>query len=355
MKRLWNLLTLWKRPQPVVGATPSTLVHRENKWRLLRYKPRPEGLAHKTPILLIPSLINRHYVLDLKPGKSMVEYLVEQGHDVYIMDWGTPGPEDRYLTFDEICDTYIGRALRKTTESAGAQKAHVLGYCLGGTLSVIHAAVKPERIASLTTLAAPVDFTDDGMLSAWTRMDTFDVDTLVEATGNVPWQILQASFHMLRPTMNLAKAVHVIDQAWDDEFLDGFFALEKWSNDNISFPGECYRTYITDLYKKNALMRDDFYLSGRQVKLSSIQTPLLSIIFKHDNIVPYVSAAPLHATVASKDKHEVYMRGGHIGAVVSRKARTRLWPNLSTWWAERDHLGNPQEPQISIQKDRAAS
>ena len=135
MKRITNLLGLITRPKPQVGVTPSDVVWAENKWRLLRYRPRPEGLSHHTPLLLVPSLINRHYVLDLMPGKSFAEYMVAQGFDVYCIDWGTPGDEDRYVTFDDIVDTALGRAIRKVASTVPHQKTHVLGYCMGGMLS----------------------------------------------------------------------------------------------------------------------------------------------------------------------------------------------------------------------------
>ena len=116
MNRLFNLARRMTRGRPQVGLTPADVVHRENKWRLLRYRPRK--LKYETPVLLVPSLINRHYVLDLMPGKSFAEYLVGRGHDVYIIDWGTPGPEDRHLTFDDICDGYLGRAVRAVAPDA---------------------------------------------------------------------------------------------------------------------------------------------------------------------------------------------------------------------------------------------
>src|SRR5438874_2062013 len=110
MRGLLNILTTWKRPKPVVGVTPADVVHHENKWRLLRYAGTPK---HAHPILLIPSLINRHYVLDLMPGKSFAEWLVAQGHDVYCIDWGAPTDEAVFVTFDDIVDKAIGRAVRK--------------------------------------------------------------------------------------------------------------------------------------------------------------------------------------------------------------------------------------------------
>jgi len=317
------------RRLPAVGQTPADVIHRENKWRLLRYRPRPAGPAFPTPILLVPSLINRHYVLDLLPGKSFAEYLVGQGHDVHVIDWGTPGDEDRWLGFDDVCDRYLGRAL------ARLGRAHVLGYCMGGTLAVIHAAARPERVASLVALAAPVAFHDDGLLSAWTRSPAFSPRDLVAAFGNVPWPLMQSVFHLLRPTLGLTKAVALAERAWDDQFLDGFLALETWGNDNVSFPGECWRHYVEELYRGDALVRGTFTLSGRPARLEAIRCPTLAVTFEHDNIVPWPSAAALIDRVAATDKERIHLPGGHVGAVVSRAAARSLWPRLSQWWAER--------------------
>ena len=343
IRSVLNLLRRSGRPTPAVGQTPADVVHRENKWTLLRYRMRPEGLAYRTPVLLVPSLINRHYVLDLMPGKSFVEHMVAQGHDVYIIDWGTPTDEDRYVDFDEICDRTIGRALRVATRTSGQPRAHLLGYCLGGTLTTIHAAVHPQRVASLLALAAPIRLADDGLLSRWTRTKSFDVDALVEGTGNVPWPLMQAAFHMLRPTLTLSKVAGLLDRAWDDEFLDGFLAIERWGNDNVSFPGEAYRRYIQALYRDDELAAGTMTLAGRPVRLEDIERPVLTIAFTHDHIVPCDSAAVLAQWVGSED-HECWtLPGGHVGAVVSRKAASGLWPRISQWWAEREVGAEPLE------------
>lgn len=336
MKGLFHLVSRLTRPMPKVGQTPADVIHRENKWQLLRFRPRPDGVAYRTPILLVPSLINRWYVLDLMPGKSFAEWLVDRGHDVFVIDWGTPGPEDRYLTFDDVCDRYLGRAIRRSARAAGTEKVHLLGYCMGGILTAIHAAARPERVASLVQLAAPVRFDDDGLLARWTRTKTFDVDALVDGFGNVPWQLMQSTFHMLRPTLSLSKTVAVLDRAWDDQFLDGFLAIETWGNDNVSFPGECYRRYIKALYQDNQLVHGTFTLSGRPARLESIDCPVLAVTFEHDHIVPWRSASELVDRVASEDKHHVHLPGGHVGAVVSRGAKKRLWPQLAEFWEERD-------------------
>ena len=335
MRGLGALLGLPLRARPPVGTTPADVVFAENKWRLLRYRPRPAGPAFRTPVLLVPSLINRHYVLDLLPGKSFAEWMVAAGHDVYCIDWGTPGDEDRFVSFDDVADRWIGRALRRV-QRAAERPPHVLGYCLGGTLATIHCAAHNGRAASLALLAAPVRFSDPGLLTAWTRTRSFDVRALVDAWGNVPWPLMQSAFQLLRPTMGLAKLVSVLDRAWTDELLDGFLALETWGNDNVSFPGECYVTYLEELYRKDALWQGSFHLGGRRARLEAIDCPTLAVTFEHDSIVPWPSAACLLERVASADKHHLHLPGGHVGAVVSRAAARELWPAISRFWSDRD-------------------
>ena len=346
MNPLAKLAQMVTKPKPPVGTTPADVIHRENKWRLLRYRPAPGGPKFQTPVLLVPSLINRHYVMDLLPGKSLAEDLVKAGHDVYCLDWGTPGDEDRYLSFDDVCDRYLGRAIRKVAKRSPRGKTHVLGYCLGGTLATIHAAVHQEHVASLLVLAAPVGFEGEiGLLETWTRLKTFQVGDIVEAFGNVPWQLMQSAFTMLRPTLSLSKAVHVVDKALQDdglnankweEFSEGFRALETWGNDNVSFPGACYERYIEELYRKDALIKGTFTLSGKPVHLEKITVPTMCIVFQHDNIVPMKNASVLVDKIGSTDKELVSLPGGHVGAVVSRGAQRSLWPRMSAFWAKRD-------------------
>lgn len=355
MKRITNLLGLLTRPKPQVGMTPADVVFSENKWKLLRYRARPGGLSYKTPVLLVPSLINRHYVLDLMPGKSFAEYLVALGFDVFCIDWGTPGDEDRFVTFDDVVDGYLGRAIRQAAKGAPGERVHVLGYCMGGSLAAIHAAVHPEHVASFVALAAPIRFRDDGILSRWTNSKGFDVDAVVRATGNVPWQLMQSAFHLIRPTLNLSKAVTLIDRAWNDEFLDGFLALETWGNDNVSLPGEFYKTYIGELYQGDALIAGRFVLRGQRVDLKHLTCPTLAVTFEHDSIVPAASAAVLLEACGAKDKQHLHLTGGHVGAVVSKHAAKTLWPQLSGFFAQREVVVPVKTPVPVVEKSASVA
>lgn len=333
--RLDNLIGLMRKapmkPGEDVGATPHLVVHRENKWSLLRYEgAEPRRFRH--PILLVPSLINRHYVLDLRPGKSMAQWLVARGHDVYCIDWGTPLPEDRHLDLEAIADRYIGRAVRVATRRSGA-KPHLVGYCMGGTLATVFAALHPDAAASLITLAAPVRFDDDGLLTRWSKTASFDVDALVDATGLVPWQLLQSSFHMLRPTSNLMKVVNLVDRAWSDPFLDGFFALETWANDNVSLPGAFYRSWIVDFYREDRLWQGTLMVGGREVRLEQVTMPVLAVSFEHDTIAPPTSCEALAEKVSGPARVS-RLPGSHIGGTTSSAAAKNLWPLLSGFTAD---------------------
>jgi len=147
---------------------------------------------------------------------------------------------------------------------------------------------------------------------------------------------MQASFHMLRPTLNLSKLVSMIDRAWDDEFLESFLSTERWGTDNVSFPGACYVQYIEQLYRGNALIHGGFTLAGRPAELHQIKCPTLALAFGDDHIVPLPAASPLIDRISATDKQLVVQRGGHVGAVVSKKAADRLWPVMAQFWAQRD-------------------
>ena len=334
MKGFLNLARLpgqIAKRESLVARTPSDEVFRENKWRLLRYRPRPAGIGHLTPVLLVPSLINRHYVLDLLPHKSFAADLVTRGHDVFVIDWGRPEAEDRFVGFDTFADRYLRRAVGRSLAAAGAGQLHLFGYCLGGTLAAVQAALHPEPIASFVALGTPIRFKDEGLVGAFCRAPGLQVGHLIAALGNLPWPLMQVAFHALRPTLSLAKSVQLLNKAHDDAYLEGVLALETWGNDNVSFPGRAFEEYVRRFYEEDALLEGTLHVGGRRVDLKAIRCPTLAVTFEHDNIVPWESARLLLDKVGGPTEH-LHLNGGHVGALVSSAAQKTLWPKLSEFW-----------------------
>jgi polyhydroxyalkanoate synthase len=292
---------------------------------------RADGRAAEAglPVLLVPSLINRWYVLDLRRGASVASALVESGLDVFCLDWGIPNDEDRYLGWDDVL-ARLARMSRRVLRETGAPRLGLLGYCMGGTLSAIHAALEPEETAALVNLAGPIDFSEGGALTHATNPRWFDPDAIAEA-GNMPAELMQAGFLALRPTQQLAKWIGFLDRASDPEKLEAFRALEGWASENIPFPAAAYATYVRELYQKNTLARGEHRARGRSVSLGSIRCPVLTVVADRDAICPPAAAQALNTLSSSDDATLLAISGGHVGAVVGGKAPSELYPRLAAW------------------------
>ncbi len=326
-------LLLHADPQRV-AQTPADEVYTEGKLRLLRYRPAVEHPA-PVPLLIVPSLINRYYLLDLVPGRSLVEYLVGRGLDVFLIDWGTPGPEDRSTTFDQYITGSLRRATQRVRAISGQDRISMLGYSMGGTFTAIFATLYGRYVANLVQLAAPIDFHDDGIMSQWTRKDRFNVDLVVDTLGAMPAALMQASFRMLKPTYQIAQQIALADQFGDTEAAQDFLALQFWLDDNIPFLGEAYRTYIKECYQENHLVQGKLVVGGRRVDLSQIEAPLLTVVATRDMICPPQSSKVLNELVSSPDRAILELPSGHTSIVAGHDATTQLWPQLADWLVAR--------------------
>jgi polyhydroxyalkanoate synthase len=289
-------------------------------------------------VLLVPSLINRWYVLDLRRGSSLVEALLAAGHDVYCLDWGAPEDEDRWLEWDDVV-ARLARAIRIVRRTCEARSVSVLGYCMGGTLAGIAAALEPG-VAALVNLAGPFDFAEAGVLRTMVDARWFDARA-IGAAGNISALQMQSGFMAMRPTLQIAKWVGVFDQMHDERAWDAFEALETWANDNVAFPGAAYATYIAELYQQNLLVQGRHHVRGRRVDLGSISCPVLTVVAERDTICPPRSARALHdraGTSTTAGPHAccevLAVPGGHVGAVVGRRAQGVLYPAIARWLHE---------------------
>jgi polyhydroxyalkanoate synthase len=284
-------------------------------------------------VLLIPSVINRWYVLDLHPGSSMASALVEGGFDTFCLDWGVSGDEDRYLTWNDLVDR-LARAVRAVRRTTGQPRVGLLGYCMGGTLTAIHTALQPDTIAGLVNLAGPIDFSKGGLLRQLVDPRWFDADAIADA-GNVSARQMQSGFVALAPTGDMGKIIRRIDRLADKEGTARNNALEAWAADNVPFPGAAYRTYIGSLYQGNDLHEGRHRVHGRRVDLGDITCPLLEVVTSRDAICPPPAALALGEKVGSTDKDVLEIPGGHVGAVVGSKAGKILYPKLVEWFGDK--------------------
>lgn len=323
----WRML---KGYRPPIGASPYSLIMQRNKMELRRYSLfdlKSEAVHPKIPVLIVPSTINRSYILDLQPGKSLVEYLIGQDLDVFMIDWGKPTSEDRYISFDDHVEHLLGAAIDNISRLTGHKQIHLIGHCLGGMLTLVYTALHPNRVCRLINLTSPVDLRHGGMLSTWAKFA--NPRLLINAFGNAPWPLLQLSFHTLKPMLFLQKTAWFYERLWDDHTVDNIIALETWANDNVSIAGQFFCTYIEEIYQKNALFDGTLVVKGRRVDLTTIHQPVLNVAAQGDHIAPEQSVMALAQLIPHTQN--LLLRGGHIGAVISKYASQKLWPKISAF------------------------
>jgi polyhydroxyalkanoate synthase len=309
----------------MLAPTPKDVICTDAGASLYRFRGPVAPKAGAPPVLLVPSMINRWYVLDLRAGASLAGALVELGLDVWCLDWGIPHDEDRYLEWDDVVRR-LSRMARRVRRETGAERLSLLGYCMGATVGGIYTALEPQGVDRFVNLLGPFDFSHAGFLGLVADRRWFDADLVAEA-GNVAPQQMQAGFVMLRPTAALAKWVGVLERGMDE----GFKALEAWASDNIAFPAAAYRRYIRELYQENRLVTGGHRVHGREVRLSDIACPVLTIAASRDAICPKEAALGLNRAVKNAELLEV--PGGHVGAVVGSAAARSLYPALGRFFS----------------------
>jgi polyhydroxyalkanoate synthase len=322
-------------PPPTIAATPKDTIFRDGTASLYRFRPTPGGDADATniPFLLVPSMINKWYVLDLRPGFSMAESMVEHGIDAYLLDWGTPNDEDRYLNW-ELIIAKLARMVRRVKRHTGADKVALLGYCMGGTLSSIYTSLHQDDVAAFINLTAPIDFSKGGLLRTLVDEKWFDPYAMT-AAGNLPAPQMESGFTSLRPTSKFSKWIMFADKRSKPGFVESFNALEQWAGDNIPFPAEAYQTYIHELYQQNLLYKGEHFVGGKRADLANITCPVLTVVASRDTICPAEAATAMNDLVSSEDQSVLTIGGGHVGAVVGSRAPKQLYPAVAEWLIER--------------------
>jgi len=326
-----------------VGQTPSEVVYEENKLELLHYKPEEAGIepeqTHETPILIVYALINKPYILDLQPDRSVVRRLLEAGHDVYLVDWNEPSRLDQHLTLEDYVTRYIDNCVDVVRERSGKDAINVLGYCMGGTMSTMYAALFPEKVNALGLMAAGLCFENTGgILEQWGSEEHYDPDLVTETFGNVPADFLDVGFALMDPVDNyVSKYIRFAENVGDEEFVENFSRMEQWLDEGIDVAGAAYDQFLADIYQENKLYRNELYLGDRHVDIENIDMPVLQIIGEYDHLIPAGASKPFNDVVGSGDVTTIEYATGHIGLSVSSSSHAEVWPEVSEWYADRQY------------------
>jgi polyhydroxyalkanoate synthase len=336
------------------GQSPKEVVWAKGKAKLYHYEPEKEK-RYPVPVLLVYALILRPYILDLVPGNSFVEYLLERGFDVYMLDWGVPGDEDKNLSFEDYVLDYLPEAVENVLRRSHAEESTLFGYCQGGTMAIMYASLFPEHLKNLILLATPVDFApnDPGLFGLWTVLTSeryfdpnllFDPDPVVGAFGNVPADIpgrlVEAGTSALKPLADYAGTyANLWERMKREEALNSLLAASKWVDDGVPFPGQAFRRWIRNFYQQNKLAKGELELRGRRVELSNIRCPVLNIAGEKDYICPLSQAKPTMDLVGSEDKEMLVLDAGHLGLMAAPVAKEELWPRIGDWLEPRSGEG----------------
>jgi polyhydroxyalkanoate synthase subunit PhaC len=327
-------IVLTDRDAPI-GVTPKDAVWTHRKTTLWRY--RSDKRTHPIPVLLVFALINRPDIFDLRSGNSFVEFLLDQGFDVFLVDWGEPDESDGDMGLDNYVLDELPWAMREVLRESGEDELTLLGWCIGGTLCLLHGGLEPDTAArNMVLLTTPVD-TTGSLYGKWVGRDSFNVDHVAEVYGSVPGRSVDWANKLMKPVTNYWTTYR---RLWQQVYDGGgnreaYQAMAKWVADNPPFPGRAYREWITYMYKENRLVKGTLRLRGRLVDLSQIDQSLLVVTAGADHIAPRPGTMPMLSMVSSEDLTHLDRPGGHIGLMAGSKARKEIWPDIAEWLAER--------------------
>jgi len=329
--------------RPKVGQTPKDIVWRRHKTQLWRY--RNDDIRLRPPVVIVHSLVSRSYVLDLYPGNSAVDFLLRSGLDVFLLDWGVADEADAANTLESYADEAIPAAIAAARDAAGTEDLTLLGYCFGGVLSLLTCARHPDLpIRNLVLMATPVDFSEMQSITSLVRDGRLDPEDVIDPTGNVPPEVVENAFRLLKPTSEVSQYATLWENLWNDEYVEGYQAMGQWTRDHVPFPGAAFRQTVEQLVRRDALMDGTLELGGESVDLQQIRCPVLNVVAERDHIVPLAAAEPIPRLVGSEEAEELRLGAGHVGLVAGRAAAKVTLPGIATWIADHSEVLDADSP-----------
>ncbi len=334
-----------------LAVTPGKVVFRNHLIELIQYTPTTDKV-HPEPILITPAWIMKYYILDLSPENSMVKYLTDQGHTVFMISWRNPDKEDRDLAMLDYLEQGSMAALDEVTRITGADKVHLTGYCLGGTLSIITAARMArdgdDRLASLTLFAAQADFTEAGELMLFiNESQVAFLEDMMWRTGYLDAKQMAGAFQLLRSNDLIWSQVQRQYMLGERTKVNDLMA---WNADTTRMPYKMHSEYLRELFLSNKLATGKYRIDGHHIFVSDIRVPIFAVGTETDHVAPWRSVYKIEALTQSEVTF-VLTNGGHNAGVVSEPGHPRRHYRVMTHAQGDNHLSSFAFEQQAEKKD----
>jgi polyhydroxyalkanoate synthase subunit PhaC len=331
IERWKGVSSILGKPSPEVGQTPKTAIWKKNK-AVVWYYPAKQK-KYETPLFLIYSLVSQPYILDLKPGSSMIQAFTDLGYDVYLLDFGNPGYEDKDITLDDYICNYIEKAVKRTLRHSKSSEVTIIGYCLGGTLATIYAAVTKEPIKNLILFVTPLDFSELPLTAQWRKTlkeEQKNIEQLIDQYGIIPANFIDRAIKLLTSPFPLTPYLSLLEHSYDEQYVEKWRSFHQWAKDHIPFVGATLKPLIFDLALDNKLVKNKFLVNKQRVDLKNIKANLLVVSTTDDELVPEHFTTSIMNLVSSKDKTYKRVRGGHASLAI----KGRLPQFTEQWLSE---------------------
>jgi polyhydroxyalkanoate synthase subunit PhaC len=312
IKRWTGFGSVWNSDNPEIGLTPRQAVWKKNKATLWYYPA--EEKKFRTPLFLIYSLINQPSILDLAPNNSFIEIMTKSGYDVYLLDFGIPGYEDREIGMENYIVDYIQKGVQRALKHSKAEEISLMGFCLGGTFAAMYAAVADEPIKNLLLFVSPIDFAQSSLFDQWVealKEEEIELDSAVDSLGLIPAKYMEYGMRLLTSPIYASPYLALLNRADDPNYVEKWRRFNQWAKGHIPLTGAVAKDITNKLVKDNGLVNGTLYLGEKRVDLGNIHADLLVVSGEDDRLVPASTSSAVMDFVSSKKKEYVLIKGGH--------------------------------------------